>query len=145
MTRDDHPDRCRPAGIPSNRWNSFHPKVWSFKDLQERSHAVAHWALQQGLVEGDVVALYLGSCPMLVSLWLGLAMVGVEAALINNNLRQSSLLHCVAVAQPRAMVYGAELTRGKGRGFGCGALGYPAILEQECRVLCQMHVMEEQV
>uniref|UniRef100_A0A8C5BBD5 Long-chain-fatty-acid--CoA ligase n=1 Tax=Gadus morhua TaxID=8049 RepID=A0A8C5BBD5_GADMO len=86
-------------------------EVWSFKDLQERSHAVAHWALQQGLVEGDVVALYLGSCPMLVSLWLGLAMVGVEAALINHNLRQSSLLHCVAVAQPRAMVYGAELTR----------------------------------
>uniref|UniRef100_A0A8C5AR48 long-chain-fatty-acid--CoA ligase n=1 Tax=Gadus morhua TaxID=8049 RepID=A0A8C5AR48_GADMO len=106
-------------------------EVWSFKDLQERSHAVAHWALQQGLVEGDVVALYLGSCPMLVSLWLGLAMVGVEAALINHNLRQSSLLHCVAVAQPRAMVYGAELTRGKGRGCGCGALGYPAILEQE--------------
>ncbi|CAL8287831.1 unnamed protein product [Boreogadus saida] len=86
-------------------------EVWSFKDLQERSHAVAHWALQQGLVEGDVVALYLGSCPMLVSLWLGLAMVGVEAALINHNLRQSSLLHCVAVAQPRAMVYGAELTQ----------------------------------
>ncbi|CAL8330762.1 unnamed protein product [Lota lota] len=86
-------------------------EVWSFKDLQERCHAVAHWALKQGWVEGDVVALYLQSCPLLVSLWLGLAMVGVEAALINHNLRQSSLLHCVGVSRARAMVYGAELTR----------------------------------
>ena len=56
----------------------------------------------------------------MVSLWLGLAMVGVEAALINHNLRQSSLLHCVAMARPRAMVYGAELTNGKGRGCVVG-------------------------
>ncbi|KAK0131324.1 Long-chain fatty acid transport protein 1 [Merluccius polli] len=86
-------------------------EVWSFKDLQERCHAVAHWALEQGWAEGDVVALYLESCPLLVSLWLGLAMVGVEAALINHNLRQSSLLHCVRVSRARAMVVGAELTR----------------------------------
>ena len=65
---------------------------------------MAHWALGQGWAEGDVVVLFLGSCPLLVSLWLGLAMVGVEAALVNHNLRQSSLLHCVGVARPRAIM-----------------------------------------
>ncbi|KAF7654930.1 hypothetical protein LDENG_00063290 [Lucifuga dentata] len=85
-------------------------EVWSFRDLEKRCHAVAHWALAQGWVEGDVVALYLESRPLLVALWLGLAMIGVEAALINHNLRQHSLLHCVGVSGARAMVFGSELT-----------------------------------
>uniref|UniRef100_A0A8C2WGV8 long-chain-fatty-acid--CoA ligase n=1 Tax=Cyclopterus lumpus TaxID=8103 RepID=A0A8C2WGV8_CYCLU len=58
---------------------------------------------------GDVVALYMESQPLVVALWLGLAMIGVEAALINHNLRQHSLLHCVGVSGARAMVFGAEM------------------------------------
>ncbi|XP_071783781.2 long-chain fatty acid transport protein 1-like [Centroberyx gerrardi] len=85
-------------------------EVWSFRELAERCHAVAHWALAQGWTEGDVVALYLESRPLLVALWLGLAMIGVEAALINHNLRRHSLLHCVGVSGARAMVFGTELT-----------------------------------
>uniref|UniRef100_A0A8D3CDF8 Long-chain-fatty-acid--CoA ligase n=1 Tax=Scophthalmus maximus TaxID=52904 RepID=A0A8D3CDF8_SCOMX len=85
-------------------------EVWSFRVLQEQCHAVAHWVLAQGWAEGDVVALYMESRPLVVALWLGLAMVGVEAALINHNLRQHSLLHCVSVSGARAMVFGTELT-----------------------------------
>ncbi|XP_022071390.2 long-chain fatty acid transport protein 1-like [Acanthochromis polyacanthus] len=85
-------------------------EVWSFRELQERCHAVAHWALAQGWAEGDVVALYLESQPLVVALWLGLAMVGVEAALINYNLRLDSLLHCVKASRARAMVFGTEMT-----------------------------------
>uniref|UniRef100_A0A3Q3GS51 long-chain-fatty-acid--CoA ligase n=1 Tax=Kryptolebias marmoratus TaxID=37003 RepID=A0A3Q3GS51_KRYMA len=85
-------------------------EVWSFKELQERCHAVAHWALEQGWVEGDVVALYMENRPLVVALWLGLAMTGVEAAFINYNLRRDSLLHCVRVSGARAMVFGTEMT-----------------------------------
>ncbi|XP_030589718.1 long-chain fatty acid transport protein 1-like [Archocentrus centrarchus] len=85
-------------------------EVWSFRELQERCHAVAHWALAQGWTEGDVVALYMESQPLMVALWLGLAMIGVEAALINYNLRQQSLLHCLCVSGARAMVFGSEMT-----------------------------------
>ncbi|XP_051241498.1 long-chain fatty acid transport protein 1 isoform X1 [Dicentrarchus labrax] len=84
-------------------------EVWSFRELQERCHAVAHWALAQGWAEGDVVALYMESQPLLVALWLGLAMIGIEAAFINYNLRQQSLLHCVSVSGARAMVFGTEM------------------------------------
>lgn len=87
-------------------------KVWSFKELQKKCHAVAHWALEQGWVEGDVVALYMENHPLVVALWLGLAMTGVESAFINYNLRQDSLLHCVRVSGARAMVFGAEMTEG---------------------------------
>uniref|UniRef100_A0A3Q2QK83 long-chain-fatty-acid--CoA ligase n=1 Tax=Fundulus heteroclitus TaxID=8078 RepID=A0A3Q2QK83_FUNHE len=85
-------------------------EVWSFKELQERCNAVAHWALAQGWAEGDVVALYMENHPLVVALWLGLAMVGVEAAFINYNLRQKSLLHCVGVSGARAVVFGEEMT-----------------------------------
>ncbi|XP_008286762.1 long-chain fatty acid transport protein 1-like [Stegastes partitus] len=85
-------------------------EVWSFRELQERCHAVAHWALAQGWTEGDVVALYLESQPLSVALWLGLATVGVEAAFLNHNLRLHSLLHCVNVSGARAVVFGAEMT-----------------------------------
>lgn len=85
-------------------------EVWTFRELQERCHAVAHWARDQGWTEGDVVALFLESHPLVVALWLGLAMVGVEAAFINHNLRQHSLSHCVGVSGARAMVFGVGMT-----------------------------------
>lgn len=53
------------------------------------------------------------SRPLQVALWLGLAKVGVEAALINFNLRHDSLLHCLGVSGSRAIVFGAELADGK--------------------------------
>lgn len=74
---------------------------------------MAHWALAQGWAEGDVVALYMESEPLVVALWLGLAMVGVEAALINYNLRRKSLLHCVGVSGARALVFGTEMREGR--------------------------------
>lgn len=93
----------------------FH-QVWTFRELQERCHAVAHWALSQGWTEGDVVAVYMESQPSVVALWLGLAMVGVEAALINYNLREQSLVHCVSVSGAQALVFGAEMIEGRKSG-----------------------------
>ncbi|XP_062264523.1 long-chain fatty acid transport protein 1a [Platichthys flesus] len=84
-------------------------ETWTFTQLDEQCNAVAHWARGQGWVSGDVVALFMESRPLQVALWLGLAKVGVEAALINFNLRNDSLLHCIGVSGSRAIVFGAEL------------------------------------
>uniref|UniRef100_A0A672QNF2 long-chain-fatty-acid--CoA ligase n=1 Tax=Sinocyclocheilus grahami TaxID=75366 RepID=A0A672QNF2_SINGR len=84
-------------------------ETWTFSQLDQISNAVAHWALSQGWTSGDVVALFMESRPLQVALWLGLAKVGVEAALINFNLRRDSLLHCMGVSESRALVFGAEL------------------------------------
>ncbi|XP_051995835.1 long-chain fatty acid transport protein 1a [Xyrauchen texanus] len=84
-------------------------ETWTFTQLDQLSNSVAHWALSQGWTSGDVVALFMESQPLQVALWLGLAKVGVEAALINFNLRRDALLHCVGVSASRGMVFGAEL------------------------------------
>lgn len=74
---------------------------------------MAHWALAQGWAEGTVVALYMENRPLVVALWLGLATVGVEAALVNYNLRRRSLLHCIGESGAQAVVFGLEMTEGK--------------------------------
>ncbi|XP_030646579.1 long-chain fatty acid transport protein 1a [Chanos chanos] len=84
-------------------------ELWTFSQLDQISNSVANWALSQGWASGDVVALFMESRPLQVALWLGLAKVGVEAALINFNLRHDSLLHCLGVSASRGLVFGAEL------------------------------------
>ncbi|MBN3318134.1 S27A1 protein, partial [Atractosteus spatula] len=84
-------------------------EVWTFAQLERRSNAVGQWALARGLAPGEVAAIFMESHPLMVALWLGLAKVGVEAALINFNLRRDALLHCVSVCGARVFIFGAEL------------------------------------
>uniref|UniRef100_A0A4W5MJW8 Arachidonate--CoA ligase n=1 Tax=Hucho hucho TaxID=62062 RepID=A0A4W5MJW8_9TELE len=83
---------------------------WSFRQLDEYSNRVANLLLQRGFVEGDVVALFMESRSQYVGLWLGMAKIGVEAALINFNLRLEALVHCVTISNAKAVVFGSELT-----------------------------------
>ncbi|KAI5620920.1 long-chain fatty acid transport protein 1, partial [Silurus asotus] len=84
-------------------------ETWTFSELDQLSNGVAQWALAQGWGSGDVVALLMESRPLQVALWLGLAKIGIESALINFNLRRDSLMHCLGVSRSRALVFGAEL------------------------------------
>ncbi|XP_028678505.2 long-chain fatty acid transport protein 1a [Erpetoichthys calabaricus] len=84
-------------------------EVWSFTALDQLSNAVAQFVLSLGFVPGDVIAVYMESRPIFVAIWLGMAKVGIEAALINFNLRRDSLMHCISVSGARAIIFGAEL------------------------------------
>ncbi|XP_016374264.1 long-chain fatty acid transport protein 4-like [Sinocyclocheilus rhinocerous] len=83
---------------------------WSFKELDDYSNRVANLLLQRGFTEGDVIALFMENHSQYVGLWLGMAKIGVEAALINFNLRLEALVHCVNISSARAVVFGSELT-----------------------------------
>ncbi|NXG46359.1 S27A1 protein, partial [Psilopogon haemacephalus] len=90
-----HPQKvaliCEPSG-----------RRWSFARLEQFSNAVGNLLLGQGLARGDVVAIFMENRPEFVGLWLGMAKVGVQAALINCNLRRDSLVHCLALV-PRPL------------------------------------------
>ena len=60
-----------------------------------------------------MVALFMENGSEYVGLWLGMAKIGVEAALINFNLRLEALVHCVTISNAKAVVFGSELTNGK--------------------------------
>ncbi|XP_066569227.1 long-chain fatty acid transport protein 4 [Amia ocellicauda] len=83
---------------------------WSFRQLDEYSNRVANLLLARGFVEGDVVALFMENRNQYVGLWLGMAKIGIEAALINFNLRLDALVHCITISNAKAVVFGSELT-----------------------------------
>lgn len=88
-------------------------ETWTFRELDEYSNKVANYLYGQGFRSGDVLALFMESRNQFVGLWLGMAKIGVEAALINTNVRKESLLHCVNISHSKAVIFGEELAEGK--------------------------------
>lgn len=86
---------------------------WTFRQLDDYSNSVANFLQAQGLASGNVVALFMENRNEFVGLWLGMAKLGVEAALINTNLRRDALLHCLTSSQARALVFGSEMAPGE--------------------------------
>lgn len=88
----------------------YEDRVWTFRDVDEYSNAVANYFRDHaGYRQGDVVAIFMESRPEFVCIWLGLAKIGVIAALINFNLRLESLAHCIKISEAKAVIFGGEL------------------------------------
>ncbi|KAM8987133.1 long-chain fatty acid transport protein 1 [Ara ararauna] len=117
---------------------------WTFRRLDEYSNAVANCCYQQGFRMGDVIAIFMESRPEFVGLWLGMAKVGIEAALINFNLRLDSLVYCVRTSGAKAVIFGGELSSaisevngmlGKNMAKFCSGDYNPALVPVETRHL----------
>ena len=87
----------------------FEDQCWSFRKLDSFTNQVGHFFLDQGLKDGDTVAMFMENCPEYIGLWLGLSKIGVKGSFINYNLREAALLHCLLICQPKAIVYSASL------------------------------------
>ena len=86
----------------------FEQKVYTFKDVNERCNRFSHWALDNGLVRGDIVAIFLPNCPDFYAAWMGLSKVGVECAFLNTNIRGESLLHSIKACKARSVLTNIE-------------------------------------
>ena len=87
---------------------SYAGESHSWTEVNRRTNRVAHWAAGQGLVRGDVVALLMENRPDYICTWMGLAKLGIVAALINTNLRGRALDHALRTAGARHLVVGSE-------------------------------------
>lgn len=65
------------------------------------------------LKRGDVVCVFLPNSGEYIWTWLGIAKVGGVSALINSNLRHKPLLHCIQVANAKAVIFSDQLTDGE--------------------------------
>lgn len=86
---------------------------WTFRQLDDYSSRVANFLQGRGLVSGNVVALFMENRNEFVGLWLGMAKLGVEAALINTNLRRDALRHCLDTSKALALIFGSEMASGE--------------------------------
>ncbi|MFZ1833111.1 MAG: AMP-binding protein, partial [Pseudomonadales bacterium] len=55
----------------------FEGRNTTFAEFNREANRVAHWAIGRGLGKGDVVALMMENRPQYLSIWAGLAKVGV--------------------------------------------------------------------
>jgi fatty-acyl-CoA synthase len=89
----------------------FEGRSVSYGEYNREANRIAHWGLEQGLHAGDVVALLMQNRPEYLSVWAGLAKIGVTTALINTNLTGSALAHALEAGGTRRLIAGAELAQ----------------------------------
>ncbi len=77
------------------------------------SNRVARAFEEAGFKRGDTVALFMHNRPEYVAIWIGLAKIGIVTALVNNNLRDKSLLHALTIVDAKALIFEAALSEGK--------------------------------
>lgn len=87
----------------------FDDVSYTFNQWNEHCNQVARWAKSIGLKKGDVVAVMMENKPEHLFTTLGLAKLGVVGALINHNLREKPLLHCIRVCKAKALLFGIEV------------------------------------
>jgi fatty-acyl-CoA synthase len=81
----------------------------TYRALAARANRYARWALAQGIALGDTVCLMMPNRPDYMAAWLGITRVGGVVALINTNLNERALAHCIDIVAPRHVVVAAEL------------------------------------
>jgi fatty-acyl-CoA synthase len=76
----------------------------TYRELAERSHRYARWALDHGIAKGDTVCLFMPNRPEYFAIWLGISSVGAVVALMNTNLSGQSLAHCMNIVAPKHVI-----------------------------------------
>ena len=84
-------------------------EIFTFQELAQRSNQYARWVLEQELAPGTVVGLIMHNRPEYLAIWLGITRMGCVVALLNTNLKGSSLAHCIDVACVSHIVVSDEL------------------------------------
>ena len=97
------------ARYPSNVAIYFNDDVITYQQLDEAANRYAHWALAQGIKQGDCVALLMENRPEYLMAWIGLVKAGATVALINNNLTGHALAHSLNISLATHVVLGGEL------------------------------------
>ena len=87
-------------------------RQWTFREVDEYSNAIANCLYEAGFRYGDVVALFYENRPEFVCYWLGMAKIGVCAALINFSLKKDSLAHCIKISEAKGVIYGQDQAEG---------------------------------
>ena len=86
-------------------------QTWSYADFEAYANRVAHWALAKNCKPGDTVAIFVGNRLQYVALWFGLSKIGVLPALLNYQLMNKPLAHCVNIADSKLAIVDSSLVK----------------------------------
>ncbi|GFS03074.1 long-chain fatty acid transport protein 4 [Elysia marginata] len=95
---------------PNKAMILYKDEMWTFTQAYQYSNRVANFLHEEGFRKGDVVAIFTENCPEYVPLWLGMSKIGVVAALINFNLKDMPLIHCIQASRAKALIFASNLS-----------------------------------
>eukprot|EP00753_Platysulcus_tardus_P006205 PLAT14029.1.p2 GENE.PLAT14029.1~~PLAT14029.1.p2 ORF type:complete len:677 (+),score=327.57 PLAT14029.1:41-2032(+) len=88
----------------------FEGVTYSWREIEAEANRVANWAIHTArLVCKDVVVVMMENRVEFISTILGLAKVGIVAAMINTSLMGRGLIHVTSTAKAKAVIVGREL------------------------------------
>ncbi|KAJ9608398.1 hypothetical protein H2200_007386 [Cladophialophora chaetospira] len=73
----------------------FEGRSWNYRALKAKVDEIALGLHSLGVKDGDIVAVFMTNCPEMAFTIFALTRLGAAPALINNALRDDTLLHCV--------------------------------------------------
>nr|QJU71804.1 long chain fatty acid transporter [Gambierdiscus pacificus] len=97
------------AKWPDNTFVIFEHQRLTFRDMDMLSNQMAHWLLAQGIKRDDVVALVMENKAEFIGWWLALTKIGAQIAMINYSIKQKGLLHCIKVADSKAVIFDGDV------------------------------------
>ena len=82
----------------------------TWRQLNEQANRFAGALSNFGIGRGAVVSLMMENRPEFIALCIAISKLGAVAALINTNLRERPLEHCIVTSQSKVCVFGMELS-----------------------------------
>lgn len=89
----------------------FEGTTCTWKELNDKSNQYARVLQNTGIGAGDVVSMMVENRTEFLITVVAIMKLGAIAALINTNLRENPLRHCVTVTESKICVFGTELTQ----------------------------------
>jgi len=76
----------------------FQDRIYTLHDFDQLTHKLAEHFYALGIKIGHVVPLFANNSPEYLMMWIALCRIGASAGLINTNLKNDSLKHCLEVS-----------------------------------------------
>jgi citronellyl-CoA synthetase len=97
------------AANPERTAVIFEGEQVNWRELNELANRYAHAFKGEGLARGDTASVFMENRIEFLATIIGLNKIGVTASLINTNLRDTPLAHCIRITGSSKCIVGAEL------------------------------------
>ncbi|KAI8883376.1 acetyl-CoA synthetase-like protein [Backusella circina FSU 941] len=83
----------------------FEGKDYSFRQMERDSNRLAHWLLAKGVKRTDIVCMMHQNHPTFFTMYFAISKIGAVPSLINTNLSEGSLFHCIKIADTQHFLF----------------------------------------
>ncbi|KAI8147283.1 hypothetical protein BJV82DRAFT_648107 [Fennellomyces sp. T-0311] len=97
--------RDKAKATPDRVFLIFEGRTYTYRQLELASNRLAHWLLAQNVKPKDIICIMEQNHPTFyIAMW-AIMKIGAIPSMINTNLQENALLHCLTVADTRIFLF----------------------------------------